>query len=63
MEPGWQLQIGRAMDIGVPSRRDPAAVVAAIRREVQALDPALPLSHVRTLTTHSRSGWPRADSI
>jgi putative ABC transport system permease protein len=49
MEPGWQLQIGRAMDIGVRSRRDPAAIVSAIRREVQALDPALPLSHVRTL--------------
>jgi len=31
---------------------DPRAVIAALRREVQQLDPSLPLYNVRTLTEH-----------
>jgi len=48
-EPGWQLEIGRAMDIAVRSRLDQAAVVSAVRAEVSALDAELPLSHVRAM--------------
>jgi len=47
---GWKAEIGRAMDVAVRSAVDPAALVAAIKTQVRAVDPGVPLSHVRTLT-------------
>jgi putative ABC transport system permease protein len=49
LEPHWQTEIGRAMDVGVRSRIDPAALTEAIKHQVQAVDPDVPISHVRTL--------------
>ena len=49
MEPGWQLEIGRAMDIAVRSATPPDTVVSAIRARIREFDPELPLSHVTTL--------------
>ncbi len=49
MNPRWLVEVGRAMDVGVKSSVEQRALVEAIRREVQALDPELPLSHIRTL--------------
>jgi putative ABC transport system permease protein len=46
----WQLEIGRAMDIAVRGSGDPQALVARVRKQVQGIDPELPLSHVRTLS-------------
>ena len=58
--PEWQLEIGRAMDIGVRSASPADAVVAAIRTEIRAFDPELPLSHVTTLESAlQRSMAPR----
>jgi putative ABC transport system permease protein len=50
MEPSWQLEIGRAMDLAVRSQESPEAVVTDVRSDVRALDPDLPLSHVRSMT-------------
>jgi predicted permease len=50
MEPGWQLEIGRAMDVAVRSSAAPETVVAAVRTELHALDPDLPLSHVQAMS-------------
>ena len=49
MEPGWQLEIGRAMDLAVRSHDEAQSVVAAVRLQVRAVDPEVPLSHVRTM--------------
>jgi len=49
-EPGWQLEIGRAMDIAVKTQLATNEVVSAIRKEVRAMDAELPLSHVRSLS-------------
>ncbi len=48
-DPAWQVEIGRAMDIAVRGAADPQRMVAGVRKQVQAIDPELPLSHVRTL--------------
>jgi len=56
----WQLEIGRAMDVAVRSARPADAIVAAIRSEIRAFDPELPLSHVTTLESAlQRSMAPR----
>lgn len=49
MDPSWQLEIGRAMDVAVRSSRDAASVVAGVRQAVQGIDPDIPLSHVRAM--------------
>jgi predicted permease len=49
-EPGWQLEVGRAMDLAVKSATAPDAIVAAVRKEMQAIDREAPLSHVTTMT-------------
>lgn len=49
MEPAWQLEIGRAMDVAVRSSRDAASVVAGVREVVRGMDPDVPLSHVRAM--------------
>jgi predicted permease len=49
LDPRWQTEIGRAMDVGVRSGVDPAALAEAIKHQVQAVDPDVPISHVRTL--------------
>ena len=50
MEPGWQVELGRAMDLAVRGADAPDAIVSAVRSELRALDPDLPLSHVQKLT-------------
>ena len=45
----WKAEIGRAMDLAVRSRIDPSALLGSIRAQVRAVDPDVPLSHVRTL--------------
>jgi predicted permease len=47
--PLWQSYQPRQR-LFVRSHTDPLALIGAIRREVRALDPALPLSEVKTLT-------------
>jgi len=49
MEPGWQLEIGRAMEFAVRSSGDAASVVAGVRQVVHGIDPDVPLSHVRAM--------------
>jgi putative ABC transport system permease protein len=49
-EPGWQVEIGRAMDIAVKTQLGTNEVVSAIRKEVRAMDAELPLSHIRSLS-------------
>jgi predicted permease len=39
----------QAMTLHVRASRDPAALLPAIKREIQALDPALPIADVRTM--------------
>ncbi len=46
----WKAEIGRAIDVAVRSSIDPGALAASIRAELRAVDPDVPLSHVRTLT-------------
>jgi putative ABC transport system permease protein len=46
----WRSEIGRAMDVAVRSPMDPSALLSSIKAQVQAVDPEVPLSHVRTLT-------------
>jgi hypothetical protein len=41
--------IGRAMNIVLRTSGDPAAITAAVRRDVHALDPDLPMYNVRTM--------------
>jgi ABC-type lipoprotein release transport system permease subunit len=63
-ETGWQLQVGRAMDIAVRSRTPADAVVSEIRAKVRELDSELPLSHVTTLESAlARSIGPRAFNV
>jgi putative ABC transport system permease protein len=38
------------MDVAVRSPMDPSALLSSIKAQVQAVDPEVPLSHVRTLT-------------
>jgi predicted permease len=62
--PGWQLEIGRAIDIVVRSGVAPETVVSAIRKEIQAIDRDLPLSHVTTMTgALSRAMAPRVFNL
>jgi ABC-type antimicrobial peptide transport system permease subunit len=49
MDPRWLTEIGRAMDVAVKTSTEPGMLLGAIRREVQALDRGLPLSHIRTM--------------
>jgi putative ABC transport system permease protein len=49
LEPGWRAEIGRAMDVAVRSTVGPEALVAAIKQQLHAVDPDVPVSHVRTL--------------
>jgi len=49
MDASWQLEIGRAMDVAIRSRDGEAPVVAGVREQLRAIDPELPLSHVRTM--------------
>jgi putative ABC transport system permease protein len=59
-QPGWQLEVGRAMDIAVRSTTASDATVAAIRAKIREFDPELPLSHVITLEAAlERSMGPR----
>ncbi|HQR33499.1 MAG TPA: ABC transporter permease [Blastocatellia bacterium] len=47
--PRWLADMTRSMDIVVRTSSDPHGLVAAIRKEVQAIDPQQPLANVRTL--------------
>jgi putative ABC transport system permease protein len=49
MNPKWLADLTRAMDLIVKTTVAPESVVAAIRHEVQAIDPDQPLAQVRTL--------------
>ena len=49
--PHAQVQLSNSMSLVVRSSSDPAAFVAAIRRETQALDPAQPIYNVKTMET------------
>ena len=49
LAPAWKAEIGRAMDMAVRSSVATPALLASIRTEVRAVDPDVPLSHVRTL--------------
>ena len=49
INPKWQADYTRAMDLVVKTSDDPANLVASIRREVQAIDKDQPLANVRTL--------------
>jgi predicted permease len=49
MEPAWQLEIGRAMDVAIRSSRDAGSVVAGVRDVMKGIDPDVPLSHVRAM--------------
>ena len=63
-QPGWQLQIGRAMDIAVRSTMPAESVVSAVRAKIRELDPELPLSHVTTLEAAlERSMGPRLFNV
>jgi putative ABC transport system permease protein len=50
MTPARQLDYGRAMDLAVKSATEPDAIVAAVRKEMQAIDREAPLSHITTMT-------------
>jgi putative ABC transport system permease protein len=50
LAPAWKAEIGRAMDVAVRSSVAPTALVEAIKTQVHAVDPGVPLSHVRTLS-------------
>jgi len=49
--PHAQVQLSNSMSLVVRASSDPAASVAAIRRETQALDPAQPIYNVKTMET------------
>ena len=60
LEPGWRAEIGRAMDMAIRSRVAPEALVTAIKHQLRAVDPDVPISNVRTLDeTVARSIAPR----
>lgn len=50
LEPAWKAEIGRAMDVAVRSQLDRTTLLSAIKAQVYAVDPEVPLSHVRTVT-------------
>lgn len=50
MAPGRQMDFGRAMDLAVKSATEPDAIVAAVRKEMQAIDREAPLSHITSMT-------------
>jgi predicted permease len=63
-EPGWQLQIGRAMDIGVRSAAPADSIVSEIRATIRGFDRELPLSHVTTMESAlERSKAPRLFNV
>ncbi|MGA9769135.1 MAG: ABC transporter permease [Blastocatellia bacterium] len=49
MNPSSAADFARVMDLIVKTSDEPESIVAAIKREVQALDPDQPLGNVRTL--------------
>jgi predicted permease len=50
----------RGMTVAIKTDRDPDTVLQAVRAEVKKIDPAMPLSNVRTMTEYtSRSLMPR----
>jgi putative ABC transport system permease protein len=49
MHPKWLANLSRAMDMVVKTTVEPESLVAAIRREVQAVDKDQPIANVRTL--------------
>jgi putative ABC transport system permease protein len=53
VKPEWYAPLTQgpypSMILAVRSAQDPASLTSAIRREVQAIDPAQPIAHVRTL--------------
>jgi putative ABC transport system permease protein len=54
VKPEWYAPLTQApypsVILAVRSAQDPTSLTSAIRREVQAIDPAQPIAHVRTLT-------------
>jgi putative ABC transport system permease protein len=55
--PRWLADLTRSMDIVIKTSSDPHGFIAAIKKEVQAIDPHQPLANVHTLeeylTDHS----------
>ncbi|MEN3334845.1 MAG: hypothetical protein V7641_4210 [Blastocatellia bacterium] len=51
MNPKWLVEFTRVMDLAVKSSVEPTSLVAAIRKEVQAIDKDQPLANVMTLDT------------
>jgi putative ABC transport system permease protein len=49
--PHSQVQLSNSMTLVVRASSDPTALVAAIRRETRALDPAQPIFNVKTMDT------------
>jgi putative ABC transport system permease protein len=53
VKPEWYVPLAQApypsMILAVRSTQDPSSLTSAIRREVQAIDPTLPIAHLRTL--------------
>ena len=49
--PHAQVQLSNAMSLVIRASSDPTALVAAIRRETQALDPAQPIYNIKTMET------------
>jgi putative ABC transport system permease protein len=49
--PYSQLRVSNTMSLAVRTSSDPTSLGAAIRREVQALDPSLPIYNVKTMET------------
>src|SRR5262249_46289072 len=49
LEPRWRAEIGRAMDVTIRSGVAADALVAGIKQQLRAVDPDVPISHVRTL--------------
>jgi len=47
--PRWLADMTRSMDIVIKTSSDPHGFIAAIKKEVQAIDPQQPLANVRTL--------------
>jgi putative ABC transport system permease protein len=51
MNPKWLAEFTRVMDLAVKTSVEPTSLVAAIRKEVQAIDKDQPLANVMTLDT------------
>ncbi len=49
LAPAWKAEIGRAIDVAVRSPVDRSSLLSAIKAQVRAVDPEVPVSHVRTL--------------